>query len=344
MIEYILKEPRNIKQAISEVASPKGTDVLIRIHHVGICGSDIHLFKGTYSAPHTYPMLFGHEWAGVVEAIGEKVTKVTVGDLVTGDCSRYCGKCPNCEVNKNLCSHIEKFGITIDGASAEYILRDEMYLYKAPKDLRRDLLCLSEPVAVAANLIKKVHDVTNTSFAEKKVLVMGGGVIGMSAAMLLRHMDGCKDVSLYDISHNRVSVAAAAGMTIPTKEELEIEPSGSDYSSMYANAKYDIVLETTGVGAVFANTFNLVKPGGVLGCVGMIANVTIPQKLIVTKGLAIVGSIGGTGSFEDAMKFIRDYPQYAEKLISHHFPICDFEDAFNTACNTNISMKVVLDL
>ena len=344
MIEYILKEPWKIESIVKDTPQPAGREVLVRVHHVGICGSDIHLFKGSYSAPHTYPMLFGHEWAGTVEAVGESVTKVAVGDLVTGDCSRYCGQCPNCQVNRNLCSRIEKFGITIDGASAEYVLRDETYIYKAPEALRRDLLCLTEPVAVAANLLEMVRNVLRGTFADKKVLVLGGGVIGMSAAMLLRHMENCGDVSLYDIADSRTNVAAFADITIPSGEELEARPSGSDYTSMYASAKYDVVLETTGVGSVFANALNLVKPGGVLGCVGMIANVEIPQKLIVTKGMTIVGSIGGTGSFHRAMKFLCDYPRYAEKLISHHFPMRNFDDAFEVACNAKISMKVVLDL
>lgn len=344
MIEYILEEPRKIEATVKDMPRPTGKEVLVRVHHVGICGSDIHLFKGSYSAPHSYPMLFGHEWAGTVVGVGERVTKVGVGDLVTGDCSRYCSQCSNCRVNRNLCSQIEKFGITIDGASAEYILRDETYLYKAPEVLRQDLLCLAEPVAVAANLLEMVRNVLRGTFSDKKILVLGGGVIGMSAAMLLRHMEGCGDVSLYDIADNRTNVAAFAGITIPDGEDLESKPSGTDYASLYAAAKYDVVLETTGVGSVFTNAFDLVKPGGVLGCVSMIASVEIPQKLIVTKGMTIVGSIGGTGSFGHAMKFLCDYPQFAERLISHHFPMSDFDEAFKAACDTKSSMKVVLDL
>ena len=100
-------------------------------------------------------MRFGHEWSGVVEAVGSDVTAVKVGDVVTGDCSRFCGKCPSCGKDRNLCEHIEKFGITIDGASAEYILRDEKYLYKAPEGMQTKHLCLSEPVAVAAHLLSQ---------------------------------------------------------------------------------------------------------------------------------------------------------------------------------------------
>lgn len=344
MISYILQEPGKIVPTEEAKPTPQGHEVLIRVKNVGICGSDIHLFRGSYNGPHSYPMKFGHEWSGTVEAIGSDVTKVKPGDLVTGDCSKYCGKCPSCQHDKNLCGHIEKFGITVDGASAEYILRDEMYLYKSPEGMDQRLLALTEPVAVAAHLISKIKRVLPQPFSELRVLVLGGGVIGMSALMLLRHMEGCQQAELYDLAESRKAVAASEGARIPAADELQCGTDAGDYASMYAAAKYDVVLETTGVAPVFANALNLVRPGGVLGCVGMIAKVEIPQKLIVTKSLTVIGSIGGTGDFERAMEFLVKHPQSAEKLISNVFSAAQAEEAFATARNPEGSMKVVLSL
>lgn len=344
MISYILKEPKCVEAQQSETPAPQGHEVLVRIQYVGICGSDIHLFNGTYNGPHSYPMRFGHEWSGVVEAVGSEVTRVAPGDVVTGDCSRFCGSCPSCERDKNLCEHIEKFGITIDGASAEYILRDEAYLYKAPEGMDIKHLCLSEPVAVAAHLLEKVRRAVPGGFADKRVLVLGGGVIGMSALLLLLHMEGCKQAELYDLAESRKALAHSEGARIPDASELEVSTSGTDYASMYATAKYDVVIETTGVAPVFANALNLVKPGGVLGCVGMIAKVEIAQKLIVTKSLTIVGSIGGTGDFPRAMEFLCKFPASADKLISHYFPITEAPEAFERARIPEGTMKVVLTL
>lgn len=344
MISYILQEPGKIVPTQEVKPVPVGNEVLIRVRNVGICGSDIHLFRGSYNGPHTYPMKFGHEWSGTVEAVGADVTKVRPGDLVTGDCSKYCGKCPTCQHDKNLCGHIEKFGITIDGASAEYIVRDEKYLYKSPEGMDPRLLALSEPVAVAAHLISKVKRILSRPFPELRVLVLGGGVIGMSALMLLRHMEGCQQAELYDLAESRKAVAASEGARIPSADELQGGADTGDYASMYAAAKYDVVLETTGVAPVFANALNLVRPGGILGCVGMIAKVEIPQKLIVTKSLTIVGSIGGTGDFDRAMEFLSKHPRSAEKLISHVFPVQQAEEAFAIAQNPEGSMKVALSL
>ena len=127
MKSVVIRGVRDLTIEEREIPKPAEGEALLKMLYCGICGSDIHLFNGTYNGPHSYPMRFGHEWSGVVEAVGSEVTRVEVGDVVTGDCSRYCGACPSCEVDKNLCQHIEKFGITVDGASADYILRDEMY-------------------------------------------------------------------------------------------------------------------------------------------------------------------------------------------------------------------------
>lgn len=344
MISYILQEPKLVAPVEQPKPVPTGHEVLVRVKNVGICGSDIHLFHGTYSAPHSYPMRFGHEWSGVVEAVGEQVERLKVGDLVTGDCSRFCGECPNCKTDRNLCEHIEKFGITIDGASTEYFVRDEKYIYKSPEGMDERLLCLSEPVAVAAHLLSKVKRAVPEGLSEKRILVLGGGVIGMSALMLLIHMEGCKHAELYDLAASRTALAASEGARIPTADELNPGAGGGDYASMYAAAKYDIVIETTGVAPVFANALNLVRPGGVLGCVGMIAKVEIAQRLIVTKSLTVVGSIGGTGDFDRAMEFLVKYPEAASKLISHVYAMDEVEQAFATARIPEGSMKVVLSL
>ena len=237
MISYILEKPGVLKTVEMETPVPQENEVLIRVKYVGICGSDIHLFNGTYNAPHSYPMRPGHEWSGVVEAVGKNVTKVAPGDFVTGDCSKYCGSCPMCAKDRNLCTHIEKFGITIDGATSEYIVRDEKYVYKAPAGLELKHLCLAEPVAVAAHLIEKIRKNVPEGFSDKRILVLGGGVIGMSALMLLIHMEGCRKTELYDLSQYRTKIAKSEGASVPSENEMNPGEGNGDYASMYAAAK-----------------------------------------------------------------------------------------------------------
>jgi threonine dehydrogenase-like Zn-dependent dehydrogenase len=342
MREYFLVSPKKIKCVLRDPPQLKNSDVLIRITDVGICGSDIHLFNGSYTAPHHYPLMFGHEWSGVVEKTGSGVTKVKQGDLVTGDCSRFCGHCQACETDKNICEGIEKFGITIDGASGECIVRDEKYIYPVTEDIDPSLICLCEPIAVAAHLIGKMKN-AHGDLCNGRILVMGGGVIGMAAMMLLKHMDGYDHVDLYDLAKFRTEIAASSGARIPSPSELE-PFDGESYATMYSRTKYSAIIETTGVPSVFSNAIKLLKPSGILGCAGMTSQVQIPQKLIVTKSLTIIGSIGGTGDFDKAISFIMNYPNEAKKLISHHFSVDDVSKAFETAMKPEEAMKVVLKI
>ncbi len=343
MNQYVLQNPGQIKPIECIKPNPEDTHVLVRIKNIGLCGSDIHLFHGTYNGPRNYPILFGHEWAGIAEAVGSKVKNIKPGDILTGDCSKYCGECSNCEFDKNLCMNIEKFGITIDGASADYILRDEKYLYVSHVGIGTELLCLTEPISVAAHILNKIQK-TGVTFAGKRILILGGGVIGLSVFMLLKHKYGCEQIDLHDIVNSRSKLAERLGANIPAPEGLEVKINENDYTSLYAAARYDIILETTGNSQVFANSISLAKPGGTIGCVGMIAKAEIIQKLIVTKSLTIVGSIGGTGEFDDTMQFIQQNQELVRNLISDRYSIERVDEAFHKAGQPQGTMKVVLEL
>jgi L-iditol 2-dehydrogenase len=338
---YYLEAPRSIKAVDGEVPAPGADEVLIRVTNLGLCGSDLHLYNGTYSGPVAYPILFGHEWSGIIETVGRQVTRFKTGDRVTGDCSRYCGVCPNCAVDKNLCQTIEKFGITIDGASAQYIVRNQKYLYQASSELPLDLMCLAEPIAVAAHLIKKVQAVAG-AIRQRRILVYGAGPIGIAALMLLKKAFACEMVDLYDVVPERVALARQLGATIPVAAALQIEADPNNYGQLYTKPVYDLVLETTGNSGVFQNTLNITKPDGVIGCVGMIAKTEISQKNIVVKGLTLTGSIGGTGEFDFVLDFINQNQAYVRNLISHQFPIAEWEKAFTVSRNPAEVMKVQL--
>lgn len=342
MKSYVLVKPQDLKIEEREVPFPKDDEVLIKVTNVGICGSDIHLFKGSYNGPSNYPMLFGHEWSGIVEKVGKNVVEFVAGDKVTGDCSSYCGHCEYCKKDRNLCSSIEKYGITIDGASSEYIVRNKRHIYKANPASDLELLSLTEPIAVAKHLIEKIITLTN-NITDKSILVYGGGAIGQAALLLLKKHYGCKNVDLSDLVENRIIMAKSFGANIPSPDKLKWSLE-NNYYNMYNNTTYDIIIETTGVASVFKNAFNLLKPLGVLGCVGMIASVDIPQKLIVTKSLTVTGSIGGTEEFEEVIDFIQNNKEDVAKLISHKYKIKDAAKAFETALDTSVSMKVNLEI
>ena len=317
--------------------------VLVKVSHIGLCGSDLHLYKGTYSGPQSYPILFGHEWSGEVVRCGEGVQGLRPGAIVTGDCSRYCGECALCAQDKNLCQNIEKFGITMDGASAQYILRDARYLYEAPTDIDRALLSLAEPIAVALHHLKKIATVIREDLTKKRILVYGGGTIGQACIVLLLRFFGVQQVDFFDIIPYRCEVAAQLGAHVVTSTQL-IPPESDSYYDAYNATVYDVILETTGSAQVFVNAVRLLRPLGVLGSLGMMAEALLPQKLVVMKSLTLVGSIGGTGEFSEVIPFIRQNMSAFSRVAKQIFPIEEFSQAFETAMQTDQAIKVILSV
>jgi L-iditol 2-dehydrogenase len=323
------------------VTSPAGSQVLVRTHAVGLCGSDVGLYLGTYEGPRNYPLFFGHEWSGTVEAVGPAVTKVKPGDKVTGDCSIFCGVCDLCARDRNLCQRIEKFGITIDGASRQMFLQDEKWVYRADPSADLDLVALSEPLAVGAHAVRRVQDI-RPNLQHEKVLVLGGGTIGFSCFFALRYLAGCEHVEVYDIVESRVQKALDLGATELTDIVGASSAPGS-YGSLYSGSGYDAIFETTAAPAAFARAVDLVRPLGSIMALGFIPSVEFGLKQITLKAAHVMGSIGGTGEFESVLALVVGHPEVAAQLITGRIPYTEYSRAFDLALDRSVSMKVLVN-
>lgn len=340
----LLEKPQKIKIVENKISKPGQGEVLIRVDNVGLCGSDLHLYHGTYSGPSNYPMYFGHEWSGTVEMIGNGVKGLRPGDRVTGDCSIYCNECEYCKQDKNLCRKIQKYGITLDGASRQYIIQPEQYLYKLPEELSLKVASLLEPLAVACHGASRLEQAIG-NYSEQRILVYGGGTIGLSVVAVLKKVFQCKNVFLYDLIPERLELARKMGARIP--ENVELLKGGEqeqlNYSDFYNPAFYDIIFETTGVAAVFNNALNITRPLGSIVTIGFVPEAIIRPKLITLKALNLLGSIGGTGEFERLIPVVTADQEYFSNLISHQYPFTHWEVAFKIASDREKAIKVQLD-
>jgi threonine dehydrogenase-like Zn-dependent dehydrogenase len=324
----------------TDVVAPAGSQVLIRSHAVGLCGSDIALYLGTYEGPRNYPIYFGHEWSGTVEAVGPKVTHLRPGDKVTGDCSIYCGACEFCARDRNLCQKIEKFGITIHGASRQFFLQDERYLYRADPGADLDLVALSEPLAVGAHAVRRVRQL-RPRFEKERVLVLGGGTIGLSCFFALKQLAGCEYVELYDLVESRVVEAVGLGAAEPT-DVVAGGPDAEGYGGLYSGRGYDVIFETSGAPAAFLQAAALLRPLGTIMALGFVPSVPFSPKQITLKAAQVMGSIGGTGEFEQVLAFSLRRPDLVQKLITHRVPFEGYDRAFDLALDRRGSRKVLV--
>ncbi len=339
----VLRGGKQADLVTAEVDDPTGSQVLVRTHAVGLCGSDVSLYQGTYEGPRNYPLYFGHEWSGTVEAVGPAVTRLRPGDRVTGDCSLFCGTCLFCPHDKNLCQHIEKFGITVDGASRQFFLQDERYLYRADPAADLDLVALSEPLAVGAHAVRRVRQV-RPNLPREKILVLGGGAIGLSCLFALKVLEGCEYVELYDLVPARVDKAMAAGASRPgdVAGVAGAEGEAQTYGGLYSGRGYDAIFETSGAAPAFRQAIGLLRPLGTLMALGFIPSVEFSPKQLTFKAAQVMGSIGGTGEFDRVLGFVACYPELARQLISHHVPYQQADRAFALAADRGQAMKVLV--
>lgn len=336
----VLKGNREAEIVAEPAPLPTGRQVLIRTHAVGLCGSDMSLYSGKYEGPKNYPIYFGHEWSGLVEAVGPAVTKVKPGDKVTGDCSIFCDDCEFCPQDKNLCKTIEKFGITIDGASRQFFLQDERYVYRANPAADLDLIALSEPLAVGAHAVRRVAEV-RPNLRQEKILVMGGGTIGLASFFALKYIEQCEHVELFDLVQARVAKAIELGASGLSDVTVKAGDAGS-YDDLYSGRGYDAIFETSASPAAFRQAVDLLRPLGTVMALGFIPAIEFSLKTITFKAARIMGSMGGTGQFETVLDFTLNHPEPARQLITHKLPFEDYAKAFEAAEDRQNAMKVLI--
>ncbi|HXF78338.1 MAG TPA: alcohol dehydrogenase catalytic domain-containing protein [Usitatibacter sp.] len=228
-------------------------EVVLKIDAVGICGSDMHAFHGQ-DPRRNPPLILGHELAGTVVAGPFLGRRFTANPLIT------CGTCEFCVQGRdNLCANRTMVGMTRPGAFAERMSIPVSSLVEIPAAMDARTAALTEPAATALHALNLSMRAMHRPLAEGRLLVIGGGAIGMLTALLARHY-GCRDVVVAETNAlRRASVAKHAGVAVidPSQGEAP-EPGGMD-----------LVVDAVGAKATRAAAFAAVKPGGVIMHVGL---------------------------------------------------------------------------
>jgi 2-desacetyl-2-hydroxyethyl bacteriochlorophyllide A dehydrogenase len=310
-------------------------DVLIKVHAAGICGTDLHIFKGEYEAE--YPLIPGHEFSGEVAAIGSNVKNFKVGDRVTADPNIPCNRCSSCQKNEpNQCKNLRAIGVTRSGAFAEYVVAPEGNVFSIG-DMTYSAAALIEPLACVVWGIKQV-DVQPADTA----LVFGAGPMGLLVAQSLKQAGAVK-VAVTDVVPWRLQMAEQLGATQTVVADTQqaarltsIEPDG-----------YDIVVDATGIPAVLEGTFQYVKPRGkvwVFGVTPIGTYVKFPAYEVFRRDLKIIGSFAVNRTFPQSIALIQNGAIKVEPLISHQLPLDDFSKGLELAEKDPKRVKVHFSL
>ena len=225
-----------------------GSDThLIKIEAVGICGSDMHAYLG-HDARRPAPLILGHEAAGTIVGGAQNGRRVTVNPLVS------CGTCAACKAGReNICPDRQIISMPPrEGAFAQYVVMPDSNLVTVPDAIPMDKAALAEPLAVSWHTARLALEALHPSM-ERRALVIGGGAIGLAAALALKAM-GARDVTIAEPNDaRRAFLAETCGQATMAN----------------ASGSFETVIDAVGYGATRASASACVMPGGVIAHVGL---------------------------------------------------------------------------
>lgn len=310
------------------------TDVQVQVKAVGICGTDLHMFR-EHRADVQLPRIMGHELAGLVTKVGSGVTRVKVGDRVVLDPVFACGTCPTCRKGyPNVCSSVKCYGVQMDGGYQDYIVVGEQHLYPFDASISYEEAALAEPFSIASNILDRVQltDADN-------LLLIGGGTIGLSVLQVAKSF-GAR-VMIADVAADKLEIAKTMGAdrVVNSKEE-----DLTAAAEAFAPGGFDVVIDAVGITPLFQQSLNFAAPRARVACIGFDARpAEIPPVLVTKKELSIIGSRMNCYRFPIVMEWLSAGKIQADKMISRKYSIEDIQTAFEeTLANSATSVKTLI--
>jgi L-threonine 3-dehydrogenase len=324
----LMKDKREAGAVFVQVPLPQyGEDeLLVRVKASSICGTDAHIYQWDEWAESAVitPNVFGHEFAGVVEAIGNRVTNVKIGDHVSVEGHFVCGTCKACRTgNAHVCMMTRSFGISAPGCFAEYAVIPASNAIINDKNMAFELACLQDPLGNA------VQTVLSGQIVGKSVAVVGVGPIGLLAIMVAKAC-GAGRIFAVDINDYRLGLAKQLGadVLINSSENSMVE----QIHAHTGGEGVEVVLEMSGNKAAIRHSFEALANAGRISLLGIpMTEIALDMsKYIIFKGIRIEG-ITGRKMYDTwyQMKGLLDSNRIDLKpLITHQFTLDQYEEAF----------------
>lgn len=271
---FYAKEDLRIENV--EKPTPKADEVLIKVMACGICGTDVHIYHGDEGAAATPERtILGHEFSGVVEAVGESVTAVKIGDRVCVDPNKLCNECYYCKNGiGHFCENMIGIGTTVNGGFSEYCAVPQSQVYKIAETTSFEAAAMTEPVACCIHGI----DMCEISCGDT-VAVIGGGMIGMIMLQLAKISGAGRIVMIEPVDEKR-EIAKKLGA------DICIDPISEDVAKVIADngiERISAVIECVGKPATMEQAIEIAGKKSVV----MMFGLTAPNETVTVKPFEI---------------------------------------------------------
>jgi L-iditol 2-dehydrogenase len=332
---------------IREVETPKPVDdmLLIKVMRTGICATDQAIYTGNCSfirdGSIKYPVRIGHEYSGIVEAIGSEVKNFRKGDRVYSDCAVTCNRCPACREKRYIdCVDIRSLGTvnTWDGCFAEYMYMPEHNVYHLPDSISYDEAALIEPLAVAYDAFTDV-----TIKPSDIVAVIGAGPIGMGAAWLAKNL-GAGTVVMIGRNDKKLAVSKQIGVdkVINSTREDGVKT----LRQMTGGRGVDMFIEASGSQEALIKAVYSTRRDGRISIISFYEKDlnNFPIDHLVLQCLNLKGTAGRFGNPQAVCEILRKSPLKLSPIITHRVKFDNCLEYFkNETKYHNDKIKVMVE-
>ncbi len=315
-------------------------DVRIKVKKVGICGTDRHIWEWDQWASDRIPVgvITGHEFVGHIESVGSAVTKYTIGQRVSAEGHLSAGVDYNSRTgNGHIAADTTIFGIDRDGCFADYIVVPEENVWPLHDDIPDKYAAILDPLGNA------VHTVMSAGVSAKTVLISGVGIIGLMAVTVAKAA-GASRIYCTDINPPRLELAKKLGATdaFDARDDSWIEKIRAE-----THEGVDVLLEMSGAPAAMNQGFQALRNGGTAALLGLPAR-TVDFDFnahIIFKGCTVLGINGRKmwKTWYQMEQLLLSGKLELDDIITHEFPIEDFEKAFETMISGD-GIKVLMNV
>lgn len=340
-MKCVVKNEPKVGAELTSIEIPKigQNEILVKVLATSICGTDYHIYSwDAWSQKRINPpKIMGHEFAGEVVKVGEKVSKVKVGDIVSAETHIVCGKCALCVTGQaHICTSTKILGVDTHGTFAEYVAIPEDNAWVNDPAIPPEYLCIQEPLGNA------VHTVLSGDIIGKTIAVVGCGPIGIMAVAVAKAVGAAKVIAI-EVNEYRLNLAKEIGadVVINPLEEDVVKRVLEETDSLGV----DVVAEISGNPKAIQQALKYIRLGGRMAMLGIPAE---DVKLdvangIIFKGIQIHGIVGRKmyETWYQVKGLLASGNLNLDKVITHKLPLEDYEKGMELMKSGNCG-KVVL--
>lgn len=319
MKSIVIQQPNHLVIEERPQPQPAVGEVRVKVSLAGICGSDSHIYRG-HNPFAKYPRVIGHEFFGVIDAVGEGVATERLGQRVSVDPVISCGHCYPCSIGKpNVCTSLVVLGVHRDGGFSEYAVVPEKNAWEIPAAIPDEFAVMVEPFTIAANVTGQVNPGENDV-----ALIYGAGPMGLTTVQALKGVYGVKQVIVVDRIEERLAMATNSGAdwVINNKEQSLVallEEKG---------IKPTLIVDAACHPSILQEAISLASPAARIAIMGFSSEpCSIVQQGITGKELSIYSSRLNANKFPVVIDWLNRGLIDPSRLVTHKFAYQHVTDA-----------------